>query len=122
MSTYGERVANTRLRRVLRVRKTVILRSHDRFHVRVFRSGRYIYADLYDVEVGRVLTGLSSRSVVGVAGQPGGCTASHELGVAMARLVAARGIARVTFDRGGYKYHGRVASVACGLRQGGCLL
>ena len=122
MSTYAERVSKTRVRRSLRVRNAVIRKSHDRFHVRVFRSGRYIYADLFDSESKRVVVGLSSACFIGPARLLNAVEIAHKVGERMAELVAAHGVQNVTFDRGRYKFHGRVAAVASGLRKGGCLL
>ena len=122
MSTYTERVFKTRVRRGRRVRNAVRRKSHDRYHVRVFRSGRYIYADLYDSELKSVIVGLSSASLVDLSAPVTPVEVSFKVGEAMAELVRLRGVKNVTFDRGPYKFHGRVAAVANGLRKGGCLL
>ena len=103
-----------RKRRHLRVRKK-IAGTADRPRLVVFRSDKHIYAQLVDDDAGRTLATVSSLKV-------GGGKKSDKA-VAVGKQVAAvakdRGITRVVFDRGGYKYHGRVKAVADGAREGG---
>jgi len=96
----------------------------QRPRVVVFRSNRYIYAQVVDDEEGRVLTGVSSLSTAlrepGVAGVGGDKKAQA---TAVGRLLAGelkkRGIARIVFDRAGFKYHGRVKALAEAARKEG---
>lgn len=107
-----------RYRRHLRVRKKVS-GTAGRPRLVVFRSSKHIYAQLVDDERGVTLLGGSDRSG-GVQVEGAGKVAK---GLALGKLIAAkakeRGITRVVFDRGGYRYHGRVKAVADGARQGG---
>ena len=110
--------AHRRYRRHLRVRKKV-RGTATRPRLVVFRSSKHIYAQLVDDDRGVTLVGASDRSdgiQVEGAGKIG-------KGLALGKLMAARakerGITVVVFDRGGYKYHGRIKAVAEGARQGG---
>ncbi|MDQ3957882.1 MAG: 50S ribosomal protein L18 [Actinomycetota bacterium] len=110
-----------------RVRKKVI-GSAERPRLAVFRSNRHIYAQVIDDEAGRTLAAASSLTApAGSAGGPGGKTSNGEdpkarakaVGVQVAEKAKAAGIERVTFDRGGFRYHGRVQALADGAREGG---
>jgi large subunit ribosomal protein L18 len=83
------------------------------------RSNKYTYASLVDDTKGRVLTGVSSLAASVREKKLKPTDASKEVG----RLIAAKardlGVKQVVFDRGGYRYHGRVKAVAEGARQGG---
>ena len=107
-----------RYRRHLRVRKKVS-GTPERPRLVVFRSSKHIYAQVVDDSRGVTLVGAADTSE-GLELDGKGKTAR---GFALGRLIAARakakGITRVTFDRGGYQYHGRVKAVADGARKGG---
>ncbi len=84
----------------------------------VFRSNRNIYAQLIDDEKGRTLVSVSSLgSKKSVSGGKVGC--SEAIGVELAKKALASGIKKAVFDRGAYKYHGRVKAVAEGSRKEG---
>jgi large subunit ribosomal protein L18 len=84
----------------------------------VFRSLRGIYAQVIDDTKGHTLVAASSQE--SNSGQPGTKTAaSAAVGKLVAQRALARGITRVVFDRGGYKYHGRVKALAEAAREGG---
>jgi large subunit ribosomal protein L18 len=85
----------------------------------VFRSNAEIYAQLIDDTKGQTLAAASSRDKDIVAQKVTKTEKSKLVGAAIARKAAERGIKDVTFDRGGYLYHGRVKSVADGAREGG---
>ena len=110
--------ADRRARRHLRVRKRVS-GTAARPRLVVFRSSKHIYAQLVDDERGVTLVGAADTSE-GIQPEGKGKTAKS---FALGRLIAARakdkGIAKVVFDRGGYRYHGRVKAVADGARKGG---
>lgn len=96
----------------------------QRPRVVVFRSSRHIYAQVVDDEEGRVLTGVSSLSAAlrepGVAGVGGDKKAqAAAVGKLLAQELKKRGIARIVFDRAGYKYHGRVKALAEASRKEG---
>ncbi len=107
-----------RYRRHLRVRQRVA-GTAERPRLVVYRSLKHIYAQLVDDERGVVLMGTSDLSE-GLAPEGEGKVAR---GKAVGRLLAdkakAAGITSVVFDRGGYRYHGRVQAVADGAREGG---
>ena len=87
----------------------------------VFRSLNHIYAQVVDDDTGRTLVAADSRSKEFRAGQPrgGNVAAAKAVGSLLAQRAKAAGVARVVFDRGGFKYHGRVAAVADGARAAG---
>ena len=87
----------------------------------VFRSIHHIYAQLIDDAAGRTLVSASSRdSETRKQTKGGGNVASAKVvGRAIAERAKAAGISRVVFDRGGYKYHGRVEALAQAAREAG---
>ena len=101
-----------------RVRKK-IFGTPERLRLCVFRSGRHIYGMLVDDERGHTLAAAStlSKDLKGKLPKTSLRAAAREVG----KLLAARalGVGRVAFDRGGYKYHGRVKDLAEGAREGG---
>jgi large subunit ribosomal protein L18 len=110
-----------RRRRHERVRKRVS-GSAERARLTVFRSHLHIYAQIVDDTKGQTLAAASSLKLGQVP--PGdGETRRISLAKAVGRDLAARakekGILEVTFDRSGYRYHGRVAALAQGAREGG---
>ncbi len=76
----------------------------------VFRSNKYIYAQLIDDVRGETLAAASGDVNVATA---------SEVGKTLADKASKLGIKKVVFDRGGYKYHGRVRALAEGARKGG---
>jgi large subunit ribosomal protein L18 len=87
----------------------------------VFRSLNHIYAQVVDDETGRTLVAADSRSKEFRTGQPrgGNVAAAKAVGTLLAERAKAAGLARVIFDRGGFKYHGRVKALADAARAGG---
>ncbi len=99
----------------------------------VFRSRKHICAQLVDDSVDKVITGYSTRSKnfsAGAKSLPPADNAAQDLkttnragakrvGLILAEQALSLGIKIVSFDRGGYKYHGRVKSLAEGAREGG---
>jgi large subunit ribosomal protein L18 len=116
LTAKSKRVA--RLRRHHRVRKKV-RGTAERPRLAVFRSNRHISAQVIDDLTGRTLASASTVE----AELRGTATGNRQAASAVGRLVAERakaaGIERVTFDRGGFLYHGRVASVADAAREAG---
>jgi len=108
----------SRTRRHLRVRKKVS-GSSARPRLVVFRSTRHIYVQVIDDAGARTLVSASTLDE-GVRGSDGDKKA---LAAAVGRLIAERaksaGIDKVVFDRGGYRYHGRIAALADAAREGG---
>jgi large subunit ribosomal protein L18 len=85
----------------------------------VYRSNADIYAQLIDDTKGLTLASASSRDKDIAAQKVTKSEKSKMVGAAIALKAGELGIKEVTFDRGGYLYHGRVKSVADGAREGG---
>ena len=84
----------------------------------VFRSAKHIYAQLIDDVAGVTLASASSMDK-GLDAYGGNKEGAFKVGEAIAAAGKAKGITDVVFDRAGYLYHGRVAKLADGARQGG---
>ncbi len=85
----------------------------------VFRSNRHTYAQLIDDLTGRTVA-ASSTNEKAVEKAPGGKrTAAASVGTRLAQRAVEAGVKRVVFDRGGYRYHGRVRALADAAREGG---
>jgi large subunit ribosomal protein L18 len=107
-----------RARRHRRVRKKV-LGTADRPRLAVFRSSKHIYAQVIDDISGRTIASASTMESDRRSGATATVDAAKQVGESLAERVKAAGITAVVFDRGGFKYHGRVAAVADGARAGG---
>jgi large subunit ribosomal protein L18 len=84
----------------------------------VFRSSAHIYAQLVDDEKGATLCAASTAGK-GFADYGGNVAAAKKIGLLIAEKAKKAGITEVVFDRSGYVYHGRVAALAEGAREGG---
>jgi len=112
---------NAHRRRIhLRVR-TKVAGTSERPRLCVFRSLNHIYAQVIDDHSGRTLVAASSLDKTTRAQIKGGSNvaAAKVIGKAIAERAKAAGIERVVFDRGGYKYHGRVQALAEAAREAG---
>jgi large subunit ribosomal protein L18 len=110
-----------RARRHLRVRKKVT-GSAIRPRLVVNRSARHMFAQIVDDTVGRTLAAASTLDA-DVRSVDGDKTAkARKVGELLAQRAKDAGIEAVVFDRGGYRYHGRVAALADGAREGGLKL
>lgn len=101
-----------------RIRKTVS-GTENRPRLAVFRSNKEIYAQLIDDINGKTITAASSRDKDIDASKVNKTAAAKLVGKAIAEKAVKAGVESVTFDRGGYLYHGRVKSLAEGAREGG---
>ena len=101
-----------------RIRKSVS-GSINRPRLAVFRSNKEIYAQLIDDVNGKTITAASSRDKDIDASKVNKTEAAKLVGKAIAEKAAKAGVESITFDRGGYLYHGRVKSLAEGAREGG---
>jgi large subunit ribosomal protein L18 len=112
-----------RQRRHLRVRKRVA-GTGERPRLSVFRSLRHMYAQLIDDETGRTLVAASSaeKDVRQELEPLPMKDVAKRVGAMIGERAKEKGIEAVVFDRGGYKYHGRVAALADGAREAGLLL
>ena len=108
---------NTRTRRHARIRSRVI-GSASKPRLAVFRSNRFIYAQLIDDESEKTIASVDSRKVKG-ANPTERATA---VGKTLAEAAKKAGIETVVFDRGGFKYQGAVAAIADGARDAGLTL
>ena len=106
-----------RVRRHRRVRKKV-LGTAERPRLSVFRSNKHVYAQLIDDVAGRTLASASTGEK-GLSGSGATVDAARAVGQRLAERGKAAGVTTVVFDRGGFKYHGRVAAVADGARDAG---
>jgi large subunit ribosomal protein L18 len=110
---------SSRQRRHLRVRKKVE-GSAARPRLVVTRSARNTFAQLIDDTAGNT---LASASTLEIRGGDGDKTAkAKQVGALLAERATKAGISAAVFDRGGYAYHGRVAALADGAREGGLAL
>jgi large subunit ribosomal protein L18 len=112
-----------------------VRRQRRRFHVRnkvqgtperprltVFRSSKHIYAQLIDDQSGKTLASASSmvkKAERGAVGYGGNVKAAKAVGKKLAEAAKTAGITKAAFDRGHYRYHGRVKALAEGAREGG---
>jgi large subunit ribosomal protein L18 len=120
MITQDRREArNTRHHRLRRY----VRGSAARPRLAVFRSLNHIYAQIIDDDAGRTLAAVDSRSPGFRARQASGgnVAAAKIVGELLAEKARGRGVERVIFDRGGYKYHGRVKALADAARAGGLI-
>lgn len=102
-----------------RIRRKIGNGTAQKPRLSVFRSNTDIYVQLIDDENGQTLASSSSKEKSIAAQKLNKVEKSKLVGEAIARKAQELGITTVTFDRGGYLYHGRVKSVADGAREGG---
>lgn len=113
-----------RRRRIgLRVRKSVV-GTTERPRLAVYRSLGHIYAQAIDDRVRRTMVAASSveppvRALFTGKARAGNIEGARVVGRIVAERLLAKGIKQVVFDRGGFKYHGRVRAVADAARQAG---
>jgi|SRR6056300_397547 large subunit ribosomal protein L18 len=101
-----------------RIRKTVS-GTEQTPRLAVFRSNKEIYAQLIDDVSGKTITASSSRDKDIDAAKVTKTEAAKLVGKAIAEKAVKAGVEKISFDRGGYLYHGRVKSLAEGAREGG---
>jgi len=114
---------NARERRKMSIRKRVN-GTPDRPRMVVFRSARHIYAQIVDDTSHRVLCGASTLTP-SIRGDLAGAKKREQakrVGQLIARLCLDKQVGKVVFDRGGFRYHGRVKALADGAREGGLKL
>jgi len=108
-------------RRKARVRLQLRQRNGGRARLSVFRSSKHIYAQVIDDAQGRTIASASTLEKEVRAGLKTGAdiAAAKEIGKLIAQRAAAAGIEDIVFDRGGYRYHGRVKALAEAAREAG---
>ena len=104
-------------RRHYRVRKKVF-GSAPRPRLAVFRSNKHISAQVIDDSTGRTLASASSLEA-DLRSSGGNVDGSKKVGELLASRAKDAGVTQVVFDRGGFRYHGRVASLADAARESG---
>ena len=105
-------------RRHVRVRKT-LRGTPEAPRLAVFRSARHMHVQVIDDTAGHTLAAASSVEKVVAAVEGDKKAKAAKVGQLIAERAKAAGIEKVVFDRGGYKYHGRVAALADAAREGG---
>jgi large subunit ribosomal protein L18 len=111
-------VSSTKARRKNRVRASV--RSQGRVRLSVFRSAKYIYAQLIDDHAQCVLAAASSLEKSAPLGTSrANCVAANWVGKTVAERAVKAGVEKVVFDRGPYLYHGCVKALAESARDSG---
>jgi large subunit ribosomal protein L18 len=110
-----------RERRTFRVRNRIRKSRSLRPRLSVFRSNRHMYAQIIDDEAGKTLVSASTveKELFGAGKFAGNKDAAAKVGQTLAARALEKGIKQVVFDRGPYKFHGRVQVLAEAVRQGG---
>ncbi len=112
------RVHELRTRRHRRVRVKVT-GTPERPRLAVFRSNRHIVAQVIDDVAGHTLVAASTVEPALRGGPTGNADAAAQVGRLIAERAREKGIAKVVFDRGASRYHGRVAALADAAREAG---
>ena len=117
---HSRSILRQRQRRRYRVRRH-IRGTSERPRLTVFRTSKHIYAQIIDDSAGRTLVSASTmdkklRESVGFGGNQ---AAAAAVGQEVAARAKAAGISQVCFDRGSFRYHGRVAALANAAREAG---
>ena len=108
-------------KRHIRVRKK-ISGTAERPRISVYRSLNHLYAQLIDDDTGTSIVAVSAKSKVladKIADIKGKVGKAKVVGEELARMAKEKNINTAVFDRGGYRYHGRVKAIAEGAREGG---
>lgn len=106
----------SRTRRHARIRSRVS-GTELRPRLAVFRSNRFIYAQLINDEAGKTIVACDSRTAKGKGGQE----RAKEVGAMIGAKAKEKGITSVIFDRGGFQYQGMIAALADGAREAGLI-
>lgn len=107
---------NSKIRRLLRVRNKVA-QNLGIPRLSVFRSNQHVWAQIIDDKHGKTLVSTSTKTIKGTTGTKS--EKATEVGKQIAQLALDKNITQVRFDRGNYRYHGRVKALADGARLGG---
>lgn len=85
--------------------------TSDRPRLSVYKSNKYLYAQIIDDDTGNTIASVSSKDIKGASAQ--------KVGKEIAKLASEAGVKKVVFDRSGYPYTGNVAAIADAAREGG---
>lgn len=113
-----EIIATQKRRRQFRVRNRL---KTGRPRLSVFRSGKHIYAQIIDDSTGHTVVAASTleETLRGKPGSGGNCEGAEMIGRTIAERAISKGIKTVSYDRGPYRYHGRLAKLADAARAAG---
>lgn len=113
-----EIIAAQKQRRSWRVRNQL---KSGRPRLSVFRSGRHIYAQVIDDSTGTTIAAASTleESLRGKPGSGGNCEGAELIGREIAQRALSKGVKTVSYDRGPYRFHGRLAKLAEAARAAG---
>jgi len=106
----------TRRKRGLRKRS---FGTPERPRLTVYRSLKHTYAQVVDDLSGRTLASASTNEKASKVESGGSCKGAREVGKMVAERAKAAGVSKVVFDRSGYRYHGRIRTLADAAREGG---
>jgi len=108
-------------RRKARIRRTIKAAGGGRPRLSVFRSSKHIYAQVIDDRKGETVVAASSveKDMRGGLKTGADIAAAKAVGKLLAERAASKGIIELVFDRGSYRYHGRVKALADAAREGG---
>lgn len=112
---------NTNKQKIRRLKRTrsKVQGTKEMPRLSVFRSNKYIYAQLIDDAAGKTILGVSEKQLAAIKEKTAKTARAKELGVLLAQKATAMKVKKVVFDRGSYAYKGRVQSIADGAREGG---
>ena len=112
---------STSERRQSRVRRAVKAAAGDRLRLCIFRSSKHIYAQVIDDVKGQTVAAASSleKNLRGTLKTGADVNAAKAVGKLVAERTLEKGVKAVVFDRGNYRYHGRVKALADAAREGG---
>jgi large subunit ribosomal protein L18 len=115
MATVKDRT----LRRKATVRRSVKAAANGRVRLSVHRSGKHIYAQVIDDVKGKTLAAASSLEKDMRSKSGANVDAAKTVGTLLAQRAVEKGVKDVVFDRGGYRYHGRIKALGDAAREGG---
>lgn len=97
-------------------KKRRIIGTKERPRLSVFRSNKYLYAQIFDDETGITIAGITEKNITSGKTR---IDRAHELGILIAKKALEKKLNKVVFDRGRQAYHGLVKAIADGAREGG---
>lgn len=118
MSSRTHSSQTLRKKRHFRVRR-LVAGSSERPRLAVFRSNKHIVAQVIDDSTGKTVAAASTVESQFKGKATGNADAARQVGELLASRAKDKGVSSVVFDRGGFKYHGRVAALADAARAGG---
>lgn len=107
-----------KIRRQKSIRKK-IKNISDRLRLSIFRSNKYLYAQIIDDKTAKTIASVSEKKLEKKSKDVKKVDRAKELGLLMAKEAIAKKVKQVVFDRGRYNYHGRVKAFSEGAREGG---